>query len=342
MTSMHKRVLITGAGGSIGCHVVRHFLKNTEWHIVATDSFRHKGLTDRIWRVTHKYPETLPRLQVFTHDLKAPISNMLVDKIGLIDYIVNLASYTDVYDSIKAPMQTCHSNVSGMLTMLEYARIARPEVFLHISTDEVYGPTDGNTFHPEWAPIVPSSPYAASKAAQEAIAISYWCSYGLPLVVVNIMNNFGEMQSPFKFPLIVMNALNDGFPVKIHGTPDDIGSRFYIHSRNSADALLFILRHEVPFLHVDGAMDRPDRYNVVGERCVTNLEFAQLIAEYWGKSLQYILEPGNVSRPGHDRHYGLDGSKLASLGWNPPVSLEDSLRETVAWYKRHPEWLRPL
>ena len=339
---MTKRVLITGAGGSIGCHVVRHFLKHTDWDVVAIDSFRHKGLTDRIWHVTYKHPETLSRLKVFTHDLKAPISDMLRNKMGVVDYIVNMASYTDVFDSIKAPLQTVHTNVSTVLTILEHTRIARPAAFLHISSDEVYGPTDGRTFHPEWAPMVPSSPYAASKAAQEDIAISYWRAYNVPLIIVNLMNNFGELQSPYKFPLIVMNALNDNWPVKIHGRPNDIGSRFYIHSRNAADAFLFLLQNIKPYLHIDGVMDRPDRYNIVGERCISNLEFAQLIADYWGKPLEYEIEPGDISRPGHDPHYGLDGSKLASLGWKPPVSLEDSLRETVAWYKRHPEWLRPL
>jgi dTDP-glucose 4,6-dehydratase len=338
---MTKRVLITGAGGSIGCHVLRHLLKNTDWEIVALDSFRHKGLTDRIWRVTHKHPETLSRLKVFTHDLRAPISNMLTEKMGPIDYIVNMASMTDVFDSIQHPVQYVQSNVSEILTMLEYARSIKPEIFLQVSTDEVYGPTDSKTFYSEWAPILPSNPYSASKAAQEAIATSYWRSYDVPLIITNMMNNFGEMQSPIKFMMLVMSALATGSTVTIHGTADAIGSRHYIHSRNAADAFLFLLKNTKPLLHVDGAVDRPDRYNVTGDRSVSNLEFAQLIAKAWGKPLKYAFEPGRVTRPGHDSHYGASGSKIEALGWKAPMSLEDSLRLTVEWYKRNPEWLRP-
>ena len=338
---MTKRVLITGAGGSIGCHVLRHFLKNTDWDIVAVDSFRHKGLVDRIWRVTYKHPETLPRLTVITHDLRAPISDMMANRIGPIDYIVNMASLTDVFDSIVNPTRYISANVAEMLTVLEYARSIKPKIFLQVSTDEVYGPTDDKTFYPEWAPILPSNPYSASKAAQEAFAIAYWRSYDLPLIIVNMMNNFGEMQSSVKYMMLIMSALANGSTVKVHGTSDHIGSRFYIHSRNAADAFLFLLKNTTPFIHVDGFADRPDRYNVVGERSVNNLEFAQLIASYWGKLLKYEFEVGRVTRPGHDSHYGADGSKLAALGWKQPVSLEDSLRSTVEWYKRNPEWLRP-
>ena len=142
--------------------------------------------------------------------------------------------------------------------------------------------------------------------------------------------------------MLVMSAVNADATVKIHGTPDDIGSRFYIHSRNAADAFLFLLTNTKPFIHVNGEADRPDRYNVTGERSVDNLEFAKLIASYWGKPLKYEFELGKVTRPGHDSHYGADGSKLAKLGWKMPVSFEDSLRATVEWYKRNPEWLRPM
>jgi dTDP-glucose 4,6-dehydratase len=144
---MAKRVLITGVGGSIGCHVLRHVLKETAWDVVGTDSFRHKGLTDRVEAMLVEHPETRSRVKIVTHDLMAPISPMLVKKIGRIDYIINLASMSDVAESLVDPPYAVRSNVEVMLTMLEYARIAQPKMFLHISTDEVYGPSDGTKFH---------------------------------------------------------------------------------------------------------------------------------------------------------------------------------------------------
>jgi dTDP-glucose 4,6-dehydratase len=182
-----RRVLITGVGGSIGCHVLRHLLKHTDWDVIGVDSFRHKGLTDRVHRVTYKHPESLPRLSVFTHDLMAPISTLLQKKMGPVDYIINLASISDVDWSLEDPGYVIRNNVELMVNVLDFARRAQPDVFLHVSTDEVYGPTDGKTTHKEWDPILPSNAYSASKAAQEAIGIAYWRSYGVPLLIVNIM-----------------------------------------------------------------------------------------------------------------------------------------------------------
>ena len=337
---MTERLLITGVGGSIGCHVLRHFLKHTDWEIVGIDSFRHKGLTDRVDRVTCKHPETLPRLKIVTHDLMAPISFMLGKKIGRIDHIINLASMSDVPESLEDPATAIRSNVEIMLTMLNFARHRSLKSFLHVSTDEVYGPSDGID-HVEWDPILPSSPYSASKAAQEAIAISYWRSFAVPLIITNLMNNFGEMQSPSKFPAIVMRKVSRDEQVTIHGSRREPGTRYYTHSRNSADAFLFILTHTTPYMHIDGCVDRPDRYHVVGGTCVSNLEFAAMIADYIGKPLRHIFEDFSVTRPGHDRHYGLDGGKLTAMGWKAPVPMEEALRETVAWYKRNPDWLEP-
>lgn len=339
---MSEKLLLTGAGGSIGCHVLMHLLHNTDWQIVCIDSFRHKGLTDRIRVMIQAHPEFAPRIKLHTHDLAAPISGLLARKIGPVDYIMNVASLSDVHDSIVNPVPFVKNNVDLTLNMLEFARSQEHlKAFMQLSSDEVYGPTDGKSFHKEWDAIVPSNPYSASKAAQEAIAISYWRTYAVPLIIVNLMNNFGEMQSPAKFPAIVQRKLRAGETVTVHASVGHIGSRFYIHSRNSADAFLHLLRHKAPHIHVEGTMDKPDRYNIVGDKQITNVELVEMIAKALDLKADYVIEDSKVTRPGHDAHYGLDGEKLAATGWKSPVSLEDSMTAVVRWYEENPEWLDP-
>ena len=337
---MCKRVLITGIGGSIGVHVLCHVMHNTDWEVVGIDSFRHKGLYDRIEEALRGHPTWPERLRMFTHDLRAPLSEMTQAKMGRFNHIINLASLPDVADSIADPVPFIMSNTAIMLNTLEFARKQNLDTFVHVSTDEVYGQTDGHLHHSEWAPSIPSSPYSASKVSQEAAAISYWRTYQLPLVIVNLMNNFGEMQSPAKFPSIVIRKVMRGECVTIHGSETAVGTRHYIHSRNAADAILFMMAR-TPRLHIDGMVDRPDRYNVVGGPPITNLDMAMAIAAMLNKPLDYKFEPFNKTRPGHDWHYGLDGSKLHDLGWKPPVSFQQSLHDTVRWYVDHPEWLDP-
>lgn len=318
-------------------HALCHLMKCTDWEVVGVDSFRHKGLIDRVAEAIRHHPEWEGRWRVVTHDLRAPFSDMLRRRIGELDFVVNMASLSDVHDSIENPTPYVEGNVAIALSVLELARRQSGlRCFVQVSTDEVYGPTDGLTMWPEWSPIVPSNPYSASKAAQEAMACAWWRTYGVPVVVVNLMNNFGEMQSPAKFPAIVQRKVRRGEEVEIHADAQGrVGTRWYIHSRNSADAILFVLRNVDP----RRAVRRPQRFNIVGDRQVGNLELAQMIAAFIGKPLVHRVVPGSASRPGHDLHYGLDGSRLAALGWRSPMSLEDSLRETVAWYERNPEWL---
>lgn len=337
-----KRVLITGLGGSISAHFFAHFMTHTDWHMVGIDSFRHKGWTDRIRVMIESHPEWAQRLTVIAHDLTAPISPIMAEKIGKIDYIINMASLSDVEASIQNPVPFVKNNVDLALTMLEYAREAKPEVFIQISTDEVYGASASKfgDLRKEWDPIIPSNPYAASKAAQEAIAISYWRSYGVPVIITNTMNNFGELQQASKYPVMIQKAVMEDKEITIHGREGHIGSRSYIHSRNFADAVMFILNNCPPHKHVPNTADRPDRYNIAGDLQLDNLELAQTIAKLMGKELKYKLVDSHTARPGHDPHYGLDSTKLYSMGWKSPLTFEESLKNTIEWQIKNPTWIQ--
>lgn len=315
-------------------------MHQTCWDVVGIDSFRHAGISERVTHMWEEHPEWRSRTAIHTHDLTTPISGVLAQRLGSVDYIINLASMSDVFDSLENPVPFVKANVDVILNVLEFARERPPRAFLQVSTDEVYGPTDGTFLHKEWDPIVPSSPYSASKAAQEAIAISYWRAYGVPLILVNLMNNFGEMQSPKKFPVIVQRLLQTGQPVTIHGKPGEDGSRHYIHSRNTASALLHLLRLHLPYQHQNGTMDKPDRYNIPGDAQVSNTELANVIGGIMHEPVNVVYKDFHSARPGHDRHYGLDGTKLKETGWTSPCGFYASLFNTVQWQRDHPEWLK--
>lgn len=342
------RVLLTGAGGFIGSHVTEHILTNTDWHLVGTDSFRHKGRCDRIARILAEAPEGndwRDRLSVVTHDLAAPFTPGELNRIGDPDVVIAMASQSHVDRSLSDPVGFVRNNTDVILNTLELCRVKNPRLVIVISTDEVYGPVEPGQAHKEWAPIIPSNPYSASKAAQEAIAISYWRSYGVPVVIVNCMNLFGEMQDPEKYIPMVIGRVNRGDTVTIHGRTGDIGTRHYLHARNLADALLFLIARgrpaAFPTMHNMGLNTSmvPERYNIAGPSPVSNLELADMIAGFVGKPLNYELVDFHSARPGHDPHYGLDPSKLMALGWAPPVDFETSLEKTVRWSIKHPEWL---
>jgi|SRR5215475_3847151 len=334
---MTTRVLLTGAGGFIGHHTLSHLLTETDWHVIATDSFRHKGKTDRINQVLDADPQWRPRVTVHTHDLSAPFSAQAAERIGRIDHIIAMASQSHVDRSIADPVPFVRTNTDVILTTLELARVTHPESVIVISTDEVYGPCEREDAHPEWSPVIPSNPYAASKAAQEAIAVSYWRTYGVPVVIVNCMNAIGERQDPEKFVPKLIKGISSGQTVTIHGREGDIGSRHYLHARNFADGLLFIMRHLPPARFPD--VSRPDRYNVASPEAIGNLDLALEAAQVIGKPLKYQLVDFHSARPGHDAHYGLDPRKLEVAGWKAPVPFSESLARTVRWTLNHPEWL---
>lgn len=330
---------MTGASGFIGSHFLEHVLLKTDWEVVCLASWQHKGTPERIEEVLGDRKEWRARVSVITHDLQAPLTDKTKDRIGKVSYIVNFAADSHVDRSIEDPVPFIKNNVDVALNMLELAREKKPGAFVQISTDEVYGAAPDGVNHEEWSSIVPSNPYSASKACQEAIAISFWRTFDMPLIITNTMNNFGEMQDPEKYMAKAIRVIQNGESLTIHGKPGDIGSRYYLHARNHADAVLFLLQNTVPSIYEYGKVMEPDRYNVVGDIELNNLEVAQAIAAILHKPLEYALTDFHATRPGHDRRYALNGSKLRNLGWKPPTEFLPSLKKYIDWTLAHPLWL---
>lgn len=325
-----KTVLITGGCGFIGHHMVEHIHRNTESNIIIIDklSYASRGY-DRLRSSCLLHS---PRVKIFTFDLSNPITDGLMYEIGSIDIILHLAADTHVDNSITDPVPFMTNNVLSTITILEFARkLPQLERIVYFSTDEVYGGAPPGVFYKEFDRHNPTNPYSASKSAAESLCLGYLNTYKIPLIIVNVMNAFGERQHVEKYiPKIIYHIMND-IPITIHAdkTLNVPGSRFYIHARNISDAVVFLLDHA----------ENGETYNIAGEREVDNLEIAQMIANIMDKELQYEMIYYMDERPGHDIRYALDNNKLISLGWHCGIQLEESLRRTVRWTLNHPDWL---
>jgi dTDP-glucose 4,6-dehydratase len=338
------RLLLTGASGFVGSHVLTHLLTHTDAEIVCPWTLRHRGNSQRVAAALDESLDAAPdrpawneRVVTVMHDLATPIPATLAREIGPVDYVLNLASESHVDRSIAAPSSFIRNNVEVMLNVLDYARRARPRMLLQMGTDEEYGPAPAGYAHREWDTVLPSNPYSASKAAQSAIATAYWRTYGVPLVLTRTMNLIGPGQDGEKFVPMVIRKIFAGETVPIHSSPDgEPGSRHWIDARELGSAWLHLMTTVEPEMYPEH--DRPSLFHIVGaER--SNLQIAQTIADIIGKPLHYELVSFHSSRPGHDLRYALDGSKLAAAGGTPQRPLEQTLADIVAWYLDHPEWL---
>lgn len=328
---MTKRIMITGGAGFIGHHLIEHLLRNTDWEIVSLDRLDTAGNLNRfsdmnVWKAEKK------RVSVVFHDLKAAVNDQLRAQIGGIDAIIHMAAGTHVDRSIENPISFVLDNVLGTANLLEYARhLPNLERMIYFSTDEVFGPAPPGTAYKEWDRYRSANPYAATKAGAEELCLAYQNTYRLPIFITHTMNVFGERQHPEKFIPMTIRKIIDGKVVTIHADPTKTkaGSRFYIHARNVAGAILFLMDKGVP----------GEKYNIVGEKEVSNLEMAEAIAAILEKPLKYEMVDFHSSRPGHDLRYALDGSKMAELGWKIPMVFEKGLRKTTLWTVEHPKWL---
>jgi dTDP-glucose 4,6-dehydratase len=333
-----KRLVLTGAAGFAGSHALRHFLINTDWQIVCPVSLDHKGHSARIDAACEHLGSSPARLQLVSCDLAQPLTSYTRSLLGSPDLIINYASSSHVDRSITDPEPFVANNVNLMLTMLEFARTAANLIsFIHVNTDEVFGPSYGGGLYGENDRHRPSNPYAASKSCQSQLGSAWFRTYGVPYAEVYGCNMFGEhSQSPEKFFPMVMACVAKGETVPIHASAGGVvGSRYWQHARNVADGVLFVAEQVTPNRYGHDGRELPTRYNITSRDRVTNLELAEVIAAAMRKPLLYELADYHSSRPGHDLDYGIDGSRLRALGWNPPVSFTDGVRRTVAWELAH-------
>lgn len=329
------KILLTGGCGFLGHHIVEHLLKNSDAEIVILDRLTYASSGFDRLRDIKAYDDK--RVQVLGTDLRHGVSVGTAREIGKVDFILHAAAETHVDNSIVDPLPFLESNVIGTHHLLMLARQLEPKRTFIVSTDEVYGPApwDFAGFAPG-APIHPTNPYAASKAGAESIALAYANTFKLPITILNGMNFIGERQHFEKLVPLVIKKVLAGETVTIHASADKqkSGTRFYLHCRNFADAFLFLLEnHE---------KQTPDwKIHVVGEKEISNLEMAQLIAEIIGKPLLFEMTDFHSSRPGHDLRYAMVDTYLKHKGWSHPLSIEESLNKTVRWYldPKNTRWL---
>ena len=327
------RVLLTGGNGFTGHHVAEHIIKNTDWDIDIMDRLSYAANGYSRLKEVDCYDDK--RIRHFSHDFTLPITEGLLDELADTDYIIHMGAETHVDNSIENPEPFVRSNVIGTMNILELARkCKRLKKLFYMGTDEVFGPADRelvpNGFK-EWDRYNSTNPYSAAKAGGEELCLAWANTYGTPVIIGHTMNIFGERQHHEKFIPKVIRAVLNGEKVYIHADRSlkVSGSRFWIHARNVAQAIMFLLDNG----------ELRDKYNIVGEKEVSNLEMAEFIAGVLGKPLNYEMVDFHSSRPGHDLRYALDGSKLAGMGFHYPKTFEESLSKTIRWTLEHPRWI---
>lgn len=331
-----NKILITGAAGFIGAHILEGVLKDTNWHIYILDRLDTSGNLNRLTDIEAWDPT---RVTFLYHDLKSPLSDYVLNTVKDSDYVLHLAASSHVDRSIEDPQLFVLDNVLGTTNLLwalrEFTNLKKAIVF---GTDEVWGTAPEGVFYDEWDGYNSGNPYSASKAGADEMAKAFANTYQLPIIVTNTMNVFGERQHPEKFIPLVINKVLKGETVSIHANKEKTkaGQRHYLHARNVWASLKFILEN-APTLK--GNERGEGKYNIVGEKEVDNLSLAKLIAESVGKELKYEMVDFHSSRPGHDLRYAISGERLKALGYEHPKGFEESLKKTVQWYIENPNWL---
>ena len=339
-----ETLLITGGAGFIGSNLVHYALEHTANRLVVVDKLTYSGSLLNLER-----PLKDPRVVFIRADIgdRAAMARVLAEHRPAA--ILNLAAETHVDRSIDGPQPFVETNIVGTFVLLEAARALHRALvgdererfrFVHVSTDEVYGSLGPTGRFSEETPYAPNSPYAASKASADHLVGAYFHTYALPTIITNCSNNYGPYQFPEKLiPLMILNAI-EGRPLPVYGDGGNV--RDWLHVEDHCAGLLLALKEGAP----------GDRYSVGGDNERTNLEVVDRLCDgldallppasnpsLGGRTTYRDLKSFVADRPGHDRRYGIDASKIRrELGWRPRYSFEDGLQATVRWYLEHRDW----
>lgn len=319
------KYLVTGGCGFIGSNYLRYVLDETDVEVVNVDALTYAGRLETVADVMEEHEERYSFCHVDIRDL-----DRLDDVFNRHkpDIVVHFAAESHVDRSIEDADAFITTNIVGTHNMLEMAFKYGVKKFVQIGTDEVYGQIPEPLSSRETDVLDPRSPYSASKASADLLALSYYTTHGLPVVVTRCCNNYGQYQFPEKLIPLFATNLQDGGTVPVYGDGKQVREWIHVYDHNSA--VQFIIQAGKP----------GEIYNIGSGVDYTNIEITKKLLELTGRdesAITYVED-----RKGHDRRYSIDCSKLRLLGWRPEIGFQEGLEETVAWYANNQEWWRPL
>jgi len=319
----NTKLLITGGAGFIGSNFIKHILsKYPDYQVINLDKLTYCGNLENLTDV-----ENNPRYKFVKGDISDSkiVENIFSENP---DIVINFAAESHVDRSILDPTAFLKTNIQGTYTLLEASKKYKIKKFIQISTDEVYGSTEKDSFK-ETDLLSPSSPYSSAKASGDLLALSYFKTHNLPVLITRSTNNFGPFQYPEKMmPLFITNLLEDK-KIPIYG--DGLNVRDWLYVKDNCNAIDFILHNGE-----DGEI-----YNIGGGNEKTNLEITKTILKELNKDESYIEYVKD--RPGHDRRYSLNCEKLKKLGWQKEdKNFEELLKNTINWYKENEQWWKKI
>ncbi len=316
-----KRYLVTGGAGFIGSNFIHYlFDKYSDIHVTNLDKLTYAGNLENLSDLNNRSDYRF---------VKGDICNaqMVDDLIKDCDYVINFAAESHVDRSIGSPDDFIKTDIFGTFVLLEGARKHGVQKFIQISTDEVYGSIEKGSFK-ETDPLMPSSPYSASKTGADRLAYSYFVTYRMPVIITRCSNNYGPYQYPEKLiSLFVTNAIENK-ELPIYGNGNNV--RDWIFVLDHCDAIDFVLHHGV-----EGEV-----YNIGANNEKNNLEITDLILK--GLNKPDKLKKFIKDRPGHDRRYAMDTTKINKLGWNPKYDFAEAMSLTIQWYKNNQPWWKKI